>query len=62
MIPASYMFKQVYDQAWNEPENSPAAEPQQDHTRGLLTPIITVMKSLFARQPNIHALGTPAYD
>ena len=62
MIPASYLFKQAYDQAWNEPETIEVVEMEK--TAGLLTPILAAVRVLLSRRPQIHRrnYGSHAYE
>ncbi|KKC34687.1 hypothetical protein [Devosia psychrophila] len=63
MIPASYLFKQVYSQAWEEPT---AAAPIQKPRpiKGLLTPLASAIGALLSHRPNArsHQVGSHAYD
>lgn len=53
MIPASYMFKTVYDQAWERPDAESAA-PQVARLDGLLTPTLRRVWN-FVRDSAPHA-------
>lgn len=63
MIPASYLFKQVYHQHW-EKSDAPAAENHRRFLDGLMTPIARASSALFARRKKRHGyhLGSHAYD
>ena len=60
MIPASYLFKTAYDQAWTYPDVTPrqASVPPEQTTRfidGLFSPIAAVVTWLRHERPD--ALG-----
>lgn len=51
MIPASYLFKQVYRQNWEEVEPAPAVvERKSRFFDGLAMPIAAAALALFARR------------
>jgi hypothetical protein len=62
MIPASYMFKQVYQQHWETPD--PIVQPRRRFADGLLVPLGTILASLFARRERAarHRLGSHVYE
>jgi len=62
MIPASYLFKQAYDQAWNEPETIEVVEVEKP--AGLFMPILAAVRALLSRRPQIHSqsYGSHAYE
>lgn len=64
MIPASYLFKQAYDQAWTEPETPYVTETAEKPQRGLTSPVIAILAALWSRrpQPRHHMFGSHAYD
>ncbi|WEK05395.1 MAG: hypothetical protein P0Y65_03820 [Candidatus Devosia phytovorans] len=64
MIPASYLFKQAYDQAWNEPEASSLPEPRQNLSGGLLMPLTKAVVTLLSRRPQNRTrdFGAHAYE
>src|SRR5690606_34573952 len=49
MIPASYLFKDIYRQHWEEPE-APAAIETRRFPDGLLRPLARAVSALLARQ------------
>ncbi len=55
MIPASYLFKNVYHQHWEEtprPAVPPAHNPR--HIDGLMSAIASAMSAVFTRRPSLH--------
>lgn len=63
MIPASYLFKDIYRQHWEEPE-APAAIKTRRFPDGLLRPLARAVGALLARQGKIrsHHSGVHAYE
>lgn len=64
MIPASYLFRDVYQQHW-ETEALPDTEPHPVRFRdGLLTPLRILLTQLLQRhgKPGRIYFGTHAYD
>ncbi|MDB5613398.1 MAG: hypothetical protein JWQ22_1051 [Devosia sp.] len=63
MIPASYFFKQVYNQAWEEPT---ATTPVKKTRRlsGLMMPLSGAIRTLLSHRPRTHShhAGVHAYD
>jgi hypothetical protein len=61
MIPASYLFKQVYHQQW---EDNAAVRPQHRFLAGLLTPIAAGIAAVRHRRPqrSERLLGGHVYD
>ncbi|SEQ02404.1 hypothetical protein SAMN05428969_1587 [Devosia sp. YR412] len=64
MIPASYLFKQVYNQSWNEPEAPAMTETNRRFLDGLSIPLAAAVIALFAHRPatSNQRFGHPAYD
>ncbi|HEY8574844.1 MAG TPA: hypothetical protein VIL88_00735 [Devosia sp.] len=62
MIPASYMFKTVYDQAWERPDTERAA-PQVIRRDGLLTPMLQQIWNFVRHHPPLarHQFRSHAY-
>jgi hypothetical protein len=48
MIPASYLFKTVYDQAWTEPAPETTAQPEPP-VKGTLSPLRDWLLATFRR-------------
>lgn len=63
MIPASYLFKQVYSQAWEEP-TVPAPVHKHITRVGLTIPFSSAIRALLSHRPNTHGhhLASYAYD
>ena len=63
MIPASYLFKQVYIRAWEEP-SVPAPIETARFLDGLMTPLSGAIHAVLSRRPKLdrHHVGTHAYD
>ncbi|QQR37660.1 hypothetical protein JI749_08680 [Devosia oryziradicis] len=63
MIPASYLFKDVYRQSWEEPE-APVVLRRQRFFDGLTTPLAGAISAILAQRPTIraHRLGGHAYE
>ena len=63
MIPASYMFKDVYRRHWEEAEPV-AAESRSRFHEGLFTPIAGAVVAVFHRRPTRAArhFAGPAYE
>jgi hypothetical protein len=62
MIPASYLFKDIYRQHWEEADTAPAAiEKNHRFFDGLVTPIASAINAVLAhrrphgRMPRGHA-------
>ena len=64
MIPASYLFKDLYRQSWETPDTPVIAEPRQRFTNGLVTPIALAVIALFAKRTKKHGhrSGSHAYE
>ena len=65
MIPASYLFKSAYHQAWEYQDMAPSVRvvpvPRNDHIDGLFSPIAAVITLLHrATRPMQH--GSFAHD
>jgi hypothetical protein len=53
MIPASYLFKDIYHQHWEEaPEASAHIEKNPRFIDGLMTPIASAIAAVLARRGN----------
>ena len=63
MIPASYLFKQVYSQAWEEP-TVPAPIQKARARKGLMTPLTGAIRTLLSHGPKTrgHHIASHAYD
>ena len=67
MIPASYLFKTAYDQAWTYPDKTPdiaaVSNHPTHHIDGLLSPIVSLI-GLLLRSVNrpAHQWGSFAHD
>lgn len=65
MIPASYLFKDIYNQKWHEPDATPAIVENRGHfLDGLMTPIAGAISALAHRRTHRTAkyFGSHAYD
>jgi hypothetical protein len=62
MIPASYMFKDIYHQQWEQEQTMPHAP--EHHQSGVTTPAWHLMLALLHRRakPGRHYFGVHAYD
>lgn len=63
MIPASYLFKDVYRQSWEEPE-APVVPHRRRFFDGLATPIAGAISAVLGRpaKARTHHLGGHAYE
>lgn len=58
MIPASYLFKTVYQQAWEEPEPAVTPNPQPSFISGLMTPLTGALEAIWTpRSKPAHLHG-----
>lgn len=58
MIPASYMFKDIYKQKWEDADTAPAITENRGHfIDGLMTPIAGAISALFHRRHHRSANG-----
>lgn len=64
MIPASYLFKDVYRQAWDEPDAPVVAHHRHRFFDGLTTPLAGAISAILARRPKAatHHFGGHAYE
>ncbi len=62
MIPASYLFKNAFDNAWIENNETPKlpAEPNRSHS-GLLQPMLRQLQRLWSVKANPSHSGVHAY-
>ena len=62
MIPASYLFKDIYRQHWDTPD-APVTERSHRFTSGLLSPLTGIVATIARRRraPARH-FGVHAYD
>jgi hypothetical protein len=63
MIPASYLFKDVYRQSWEEPE-APVIHRRHRFFDGLATPLAGAISAVLGRpaKARTHYLGGHAYE
>ena len=63
MIPASYLFKDVYRQHWDEPE-APSVVRRRRFFDGLTTPLAGAISAILAHRPTAraHHFGGHAYE
>lgn len=57
VIPASYLYKQAYHQAWEEPDKP--AEELPPARRGLLEPIGNTLRGLVGALRHVRTAGRP---
>lgn len=63
MIPASYLFKEVYKQSWETAEAPTIVAPRNSYIDGLLTPIAGAISALFQRHRDpVSHYGIHAHD
>ncbi|WP_332687825.1 hypothetical protein [Devosia sp.] len=63
MIPASYLFKDIYRQHWEEADTAPAAiEKSHRFVDGLVTPIAAIAAIFSRRKPLTRPLRRHAYE
>lgn len=64
MIPASYLFKDLYRQSWDDAADVPTVVPPRSrYFDGLLTPIAGAISALFQRhRAPVSHYGVHAYD
>ena len=64
MIPASYFFKDMYKQAFEEADEAPAIMHRGRFFRGLMTPIGGTINAVFGRRERnpVRHYGVHAYD
>ena len=63
MIPASYLFKDMYRQTWEEPD-APVVAHRRRFFDGLAMPLAGAISAIVGRGPKVraHYLGGHAYD
>ena len=62
MIPASYLFKDIYRQHWDTPD-APVTERNRRFTSGLLSPLTGIVATIARRrQAPARHFGVHAYD
>ena len=63
MIPASYLFRDVYRQAWEEPDWGPHRS-RRHHVEGLMSPLAAAVSALLAwrlrPEPNRTCMEGPS--
>lgn len=64
MIPASYLFKSVYHQHWEEPDPAPRAPRGLGFFSGLMTPFGGVLEAVLSARSltSRHHRGGHAYE
>ena len=66
MIPASYLFKSAYHQAWEYQDRAPSVRvvpvPRNDHIDGLFSPIAAVFTLMLRRATRPMQHGSFAHD
>ncbi len=64
MIPASYLFKDIYNQHWEEPEAPTVIHHRSRFFDGLTTPLAGAISAILARRPTArgHRFGGHAYE
>lgn len=64
MIPASYLFKDIYHQHWEEPVAPVVIERKHRFLAGLLNPLTAPAIALFATRERreTHRFGGRAYE
>lgn len=64
MIPASYLFKDIYHQRWEEPEAPAAIHHRGRFFDGLTMPLAGAVSAILAQRPRTraHRLGGHAYE
>ncbi len=55
MIPASYLFKDIYHQHWDEPDAPIIVERPRRFGGGLLRPLAAASTTLFHRSPRTYS-------
>ena len=63
MIPASYLFKDIYRQTWEEPD-APVAHQRRRFFDGLAMPLAGAISAVLGRGPKVrtHYRGGHAYE
>lgn len=64
MIPASYLFKDIYSKHWEEPDPPVVMHHRHRFFDGLTTPLAGAISAVFARRSRArdHYLGGRAYE
>ena len=64
MIPASYLFKDVYRRTWEEPDEPAVVHHRRRFFDGLTTPLAGAVSAVLARSPRhaTHHFGGHAYE
>lgn len=64
MIPASYLFKDIYRQHWEEPDAPSVIHHRSRFFDGLTTPLAGAISAILAQRPKAraHHLGGQAYE
>jgi hypothetical protein len=64
MIPASYLFKEIYHQTWEEPDTPVVTHHRRRFFDGLATPFAGAISAVFARRSKAsdNYLGGHAYE
>ena len=65
MIPASYFFKDIYKQHWEEATDVPTVtQHRSPYLDGLMTPIAGAIAAVFQRRDRhtVRHYGVPAHD
>ncbi|MBE0560892.1 MAG: hypothetical protein IH622_08755 [Ochrobactrum anthropi] len=64
MIPASYLFRDVYQQHWEEPDAPVVNHHRRRFFDGLTTPLAGAVSAVFARRSRArdHYRGSHAYE
>lgn len=63
MIPASYLFKQVYHQHWEAPDAPVVTQHNQRFFDGLVSPLTAAITAMRTRRGKLHHhQGRHAYD
>lgn len=64
MIPASYLFKDIYVRHWEEPDAPVVIHHRRRFFDGLTTPLAGAISAVFARRSRVggHYRGSHAYE
>lgn len=64
MIPASYLFRNAYRQAWETTEATVPLDPRPSFFTGLMTPLVAAIRARRARSRRHqgHRSGSHAYE